>query len=143
MAKRKSIEVDQGVDTRRSKDRSRRKDVSACVDKEEGELTASLKTSFPSFKSCNLLKDDSRIYCFSKATVRVLNPSYFVSIALSRFSTFHARDGEPLTRIRKSWPLLISRIFDLMVGLRAFNSLNFASDGLARIFEDILMRVYC
>jgi hypothetical protein len=47
-----------------------------------------------------------------------------------------------LTRIKKSCPLLTSRIFDLIVLFDAFNSLYFASEGLKRIFEDILIRVW-
>jgi hypothetical protein len=45
------------------------------------------------------------------------------------------------TRIRNSCPLFTSRIFDLIVLFAAFNSLYFASEGLERMLDEILIRV--
>jgi hypothetical protein len=46
------------------------------------------------------------------------------------------------TRIRNSCPLFTSRIFDLIVLFAALSSLNFASEGLERMLDEILIRVW-
>jgi hypothetical protein len=49
--------------------------------------------------------------------------------------------GKAHTRIRNSCPLFTPRIFDLIVLFAALSSLYFASEGLERIFEEILINV--
>jgi hypothetical protein len=50
--------------------------------------------------------------------------------------------GKAHTRIRNSCPLFTSRIFCLIVLFAALSSLYFASEGLERMLDEILIRVW-
>jgi hypothetical protein len=50
-------------------------------------------------------------------------------------------EGKAHTKIRNSCPLFTSRIFCLIVLFAALSSLYFASEGLERMLDEILIRV--